>query len=150
MYLRLSWYNHKVNTRLYTLSFITVILFRCFYLCLGGGIWKLLGWNFHSVLSFVQSLKHNDWINMSYFLLFNLKLNKYGSFKMMLHGMIRNDDFQHNRALQHCCNIESNGCNVVPTFQSCVALKAIVANHNDFKGHLLPSLHFLVISLQFK
>ena len=66
---------------------------------------------------------------MSYFLLFNLKLNKYGSFKMMLHGMIRNDDFQHNRVLQHCCNIESNGCSVVPPFQSCVALKVIVANH---------------------
>ena len=66
---------------------------------------------------------------MSYFLLFNLKLNKYGSFKMMLHGMIRNDDFQHNGAPQHCWNIESNGCNVVPTFRSCVVFKAIAANH---------------------
>ena len=72
---------------------------------------------------------------MSYFLVFNLKLKKYGSFKMMFHGTVSSDDFQHNSVLQHCCNIESDGCNVVPTFQSCVVLKAIVANH--FMSHHL-------------
>ena len=41
----------------------------------------------------------------------------------MLHGMIRNDDFLRNAALQHCCDIVSNGCNIVPTLPRCVALK---------------------------
>ena len=31
------------------------------------------------------------------------------SFKLMLHETIRNDDFQRNTALQHCCDIVSNG-----------------------------------------
>ena len=48
--------------------------------------------------------------------------------KMMLHGTIRNDDFQRNTALQHCCDIEWNGCNAVPTLQPCVALKIAAAN----------------------
>ena len=30
-------------------------------------------------------------------------------------------------ALQHCGDIVSNGCNVVPTLQGCVALKIVVA-----------------------
>ena len=48
--------------------------------------------------------------------------------KMMLHKT-RNDDFQRNAALQHCCSdIVSNGYNIVPTSQRCVALKIVVAN----------------------
>ena len=48
--------------------------------------------------------------------------------KVMLHETIRNDDFQRNTALQHCCNIVSNGYNIVPTLQRSVALKIFVAN----------------------
>ena len=33
--------------------------------------------------------------------------------KVMLHETIRNDDFQRNTALQHCCDIISNGYNIV-------------------------------------
>ena len=43
------------------------------------------------------------------------------------------------RATQHCnadfCNIVWNGYNIVPTLQSCVALKIVVANR--------PMLHHL-------
>ena len=49
---------------------------------------------------------------------------------MMLHGTIRNNDFLRNTALQHCCGIVSNGCSIVPTLQSCVALKIVVANRH--------------------
>ena len=45
-----------------------------------------------------------------------------------LHEMIRNDDFYRNTALQHFCNIVSNGYNIVPALQRCVALKIVVAN----------------------
>ena len=48
--------------------------------------------------------------------------------KMMLHETIRNDDLELNTALQHCCDIVSNGYNIVPTLQRCVALKIVVAN----------------------
>ena len=34
--------------------------------------------------------------------------------KVMLHETIRNDDFQRNTALQHCCDIVSNDNNIVP------------------------------------
>ena len=34
---------------------------------------------------------------------------------LMLHGTIGNDDLKRNAALQHCCDIISNGCNIVPT-----------------------------------
>ena len=40
--------------------------------------------------------------------------------KVMLHETIRNDDFKRNTALQHCCDILSNGYNIVPTLQRCV------------------------------
>ena len=30
--------------------------------------------------------------------------------------------------MQHCCNIVSNGYNIVPTLQRCIALKIVVAN----------------------
>ena len=48
----------------------------------------------------------------------------------MLHETIRNDDFQRNTALEHCWDNESNGCNVVPTLQRCVALKIVFANRS--------------------
>ena len=53
----------------------------------------------------------------------------------MLHETIRNDEFQHNAAWQHCCNIVLYGYNIVPTLQRCVALKIIIANR--------PVLHHL-------
>ena len=56
----------------------------------------------------------------------NLKIQAL--LKVMLHETIRNDDFQRNTALQHCCNIVSNGYNIVPVLQRCVALKIVVAN----------------------
>ena len=51
-----------------------------------------------------------------------------GSFKVILQETIRNDDFWHNRALQHCWDIVLNACNIVPTLQRCVALIMVVAN----------------------
>ena len=51
-----------------------------------------------------------------------------GCVKVMFHGTFRNDNFQRTTALQHCCYIASNGCNIVPTLQRCVALKIVVAN----------------------
>ena len=36
--------------------------------------------------------------------------------------------FLNNTALQHCCYIVSNGCNTVPTFEPCVALKIVIAH----------------------
>ena len=56
-----------------------------------------------------------------------IKRKKVG-LKVMLHGTICNDDFQRKTALQHCRDIVSNGCNIVPTLQRCVALKIVVAN----------------------
>ena len=47
---------------------------------------------------------------------------------VMLYETIRNDDFERKTALQDCCDIVSNGSNIVPTLQSCVALKIVVAN----------------------
>ena len=35
--------------------------------------------------------------------------------RVMLHGAIRSNDFKRNTALQNCCDIDSNGCNSVPT-----------------------------------
>ena len=46
----------------------------------------------------------------------------------MLHETIRNEDFEHNATLQHCCDIVSNSYNTVPTMQRRVALKIIIAN----------------------
>ena len=56
------------------------------------------------------------------------KTKKKVGLKVMLHGTICKDDFQRKTALQHCCDIASNGCNIVPTLQRCVALKIVVAN----------------------
>ena len=46
----------------------------------------------------------------------------------MLHETIRNDNFWSNTALKNCCDIVSNGYNIVPALQHCVALKIVVAN----------------------
>ena len=46
--------------------------------------------------------------------------------KMMLHETVRNDDFQRNTALQHCCDIVLN-IYIFPTLQRCVALKIVFA-----------------------
>ena len=46
----------------------------------------------------------------------------------MLHKTIRNDDFYRNTGLQHCCDIVSNGYNIVPIMRRCVALKIVFAN----------------------
>ena len=46
----------------------------------------------------------------------------------MLHETIRNDDFQRNTALQHCCDILSDSYYIVPTLQSCLALKIVLSN----------------------
>ena len=48
--------------------------------------------------------------------------------KETFHETIRNDDFQRNTVSQHCCDIVSNGYNIVPTLQLCVALKIVVSN----------------------
>ena len=56
------------------------------------------------------------------------KMYKPRAYKVMLRGRIRNDDFKRNAALQHFCDVASNGCNVVPILLSCVALKIVVAN----------------------
>ena len=54
-----------------------------------------------------------------------------GTLKMMLHETIRNDDFQINKALQHCCDIVSNCYNIVPKWQRCFALKIVAANRPE-------------------
>ena len=50
--------------------------------------------------------------------------------KLMLHETIRNEDFWRNNALQHCCEIVSDGYNIAPALQRCVALNfpVVVAN----------------------
>ena len=50
--------------------------------------------------------------------------------KLMLHETIRNEDFWRNTALQHCCEIVSDGYNIAPALQRCVALNfpVVVAN----------------------
>ena len=46
-----------------------------------------------------------------------------------LHGIIRNDDFQRNPALQCWNNIVTIPKNVATMLQRCVALKIVVADH---------------------
>ena len=46
----------------------------------------------------------------------------------MLHGKIRNDDFQRNTALQCWNNVVTLRNNVATLLQPCVALKIVVAN----------------------
>ena len=46
----------------------------------------------------------------------------------MFHGTVRNSDFQCNTALQNCCDIVSNGYNIILTLQRCVVLRIIIAN----------------------
>ena len=51
-----------------------------------------------------------------------------GCVKVMFHGTFRNDNFRRATALQHCCYIASNGCNIVATLKRCVAPKIVIAN----------------------
>ena len=51
--------------------------------------------------------------------------------KVILHETIGNDDFKLNKALQHCCDIVSNGYNIVPRLQRRFALKIVIANCLD-------------------
>ena len=46
----------------------------------------------------------------------------------VIHETIRNDDFQRNTVLQHCCDIVLNVYNIVPVLKLCVALKIVFAN----------------------
>ena len=46
----------------------------------------------------------------------------------MLHGTIRNDDFQRNEALQSWNNIAAIRNNIATMLQRCNALKIVVAN----------------------
>ena len=41
---------------------------------------------------------------------------------------ILHDDFQRSTALQHCCDIVSNGYNIAPKLHLCVARKIVVEN----------------------
>ena len=50
--------------------------------------------------------------------------------KVVLQDTIRYDDFYRNTALQHWFDIVSNGYNIVPALQRCVALKIVVANRS--------------------
>ena len=55
-------------------------------------------------------------------------ISKVGTFKGDVTRDDCNDDFKCNTALQHCCDIVSNGYNIVPALQRCVAPKIVVAN----------------------
>lgn len=44
----------------------------------------------------------------------------------MLHEAIHNNDFWRNKVSQHCCNVVSNSCNMVPTLQRRVELIIVV------------------------
>ena len=50
------------------------------------------------------------------------------SFKVMLHGTIRNDDFQRNEALQRWNNAATIRNNIATMLQRCIAPKIVVAN----------------------
>ena len=69
-------------------------------------------------------------------------------FKVMLHETICNDDFQHDTALQHCCDIVSNGYNIVPALQRYVTLKIVVANRPVYH-HLQQQNEFDLINIHF-
>ena len=59
-------------------------------------------------------------------------LDKETLLKIWLKGEVTrddcNEDFKRNTALQHCCDIVSNGHNIVPALQRCAALKIVVVN----------------------
>ena len=55
-------------------------------------------------------------------------LGKLPSQELMLHQTVLHDDYSRNTVLQHCCDIDSNGCNIVPTLQRCVVQKIVVEN----------------------
>ena len=54
----------------------------------------------------------------------------------MLHGTIRNEDFQHNTAEQCWNNVVTILNNVATMLQRCVALKIAVANPLVYTHHL--------------
>ena len=54
----------------------------------------------------------------------------------MLNGTIRNDDFLHNTALQHCSDIVLNTCNIVSTLQPCVAPNIVVVANRLASHHI--------------
>ena len=58
----------------------------------------------------------------------NVKVARGSSFKVMLHGTIRNDDSWHNTALQCLNNVVTIRNNVATMLQRCFALKIVVAN----------------------
>ena len=68
------------------------------------------------------------------------------SLKVMLHETIRNDDFERNTALQHCCDIVSNGYNIVPALRLCAALKEVTPSTDSKMIKLLAfdDLHFVL------
>ena len=70
-------------------------------------------------------------------------LDKETLLKIWLKGEVTrddcNEDFKRNTALQHCCDIVSNGHNIVPALQRCVALKIVAVNR--------PVYHVLCITL---
>ena len=85
--------------------------------------------------------KHSNYSSLSFgqaalTLIFACPQSLLAHLKVMLHETICNDDFQHDAAWQHCCGIVSNGYNIVPTPQRCVALKIIIANHRPVLHHL--------------
>ena len=55
---------------------------------------------------------------------------------VMFHETIGNDDFKRNTVLQHCCDIVSNGYNIVPALQRCVALKVDVCESSSVTSPL--------------
>ena len=57
-----------------------------------------------------------------------LAIKRIGCPKVMLHGTIRNDDFESNTALQCWNNFVTIRNNVTTMLQRCVALNIVVAN----------------------
>ena len=76
-------------------------------------------------------------------------------FKVMLHKTIRNDESSRSTALHHCCDIVSNGCNIVPILQRCVALKSslrivpcniTLSVHHNLARALVFMHHVIILS----
>ena len=67
-------------------------------------------------------------------------LDKETLLKIWLKGEVTrddcNEDFKRNTALQHCCDIVSNGHNIVPALERCVALKIVVVNRLVYYNNL--------------
>jgi len=86
-----------------------------------------------ALLSLLKKVEPSTDSKMLKLLTFDNFDNLFPPLKVVLHETIRNDDFYRNTALQHCCDIVSNGYNLVQTLQRrCVALKIVVVNHPEF------------------